>query len=100
MQVFISQPMNGKSDDEIRYERAAIINEFTEKEDAPGASFIESVLDISQPHKNVGLHYLAASLGLMSNADVVCFAKGWENARGCRIEHECAKAYGIKIVEL
>ena len=26
------------------------------------------------------------------------FCKGWENARGCRIEHEAAKAYGLEII--
>ena len=26
------------------------------------------------------------------------YRKGWENARGCRIEHEAAKAYGLEIM--
>lgn len=25
-------------------------------------------------------------------------AKGWENARGCKIEHEAAVAYGLDII--
>ena len=32
----------------------------------------------------------------MSECDTVYFCKGWENARGCKIEHEVAKSYGYK----
>lgn len=31
--------------------------------------------------------------------EVVRFVKGWEKARGCRIENECASAYGIEVIE-
>lgn len=27
------------------------------------------------------------------------FAKGWEDARGCRIENQCAIEYGIEVIE-
>ena len=26
------------------------------------------------------------------------FCKGWENARGCRIEHAAAVAYGLEVL--
>ena len=39
------------------------------------------------------------SLKLLSGADVAYFAEGWEDARGCRIEHECAVEYGITTIE-
>ena len=42
--------------------------------------------------------FLAKSLESMSLCDAAYFAKGWENARGCKIEHEVAKAYGVKII--
>lgn len=35
----------------------------------------------------------------MGQVDAVYFAKDWQLARGCRIEREVAKAYGIKILE-
>ena len=35
-----------------------------------------------------------------AEADAAVFAKGWEEARGCRIEHEICLAYGIDIVEV
>lgn len=33
-----------------------------------------------------------------SNVITAYFCKGWENTRGCRIEHEAAKAYGLEII--
>ena len=44
------------------------------------------------------LWYLAKCLELLSTADVAYFAKGWEDARGCRIENTCAIEYGIELV--
>ena len=45
------------------------------------------------------MKYLAKSLELLADADVAYFARGWEQARGCRIENQCAIEYGIEIVE-
>jgi hypothetical protein len=36
---------------------------------------------------------------LLASADVAYFAKGWEEARGCRIENICAIEYGIDVIE-
>ncbi len=44
------------------------------------------------------LYFLAKSLEKMSLCDAVYFCKGWEYARGCRIEHEAAVAYGLKVI--
>lgn len=38
------------------------------------------------------------SIENMSLCHAAYFCKGWESARGCRIEHEVAKAYGLKIL--
>lgn len=46
----------------------------------------------------VPLCYLAKSLEQMCMCHAAYFCKGWENARGCRIEHEAAKAYGLEIL--
>lgn len=40
---------------------------------------------------------MAKGIEHMCMCSAVYFAKGWEKARGCRIEHEVAKAYGVKI---
>ena len=47
---------------------------------------------------NFSLYALALSLEIMSNCDIVYFCRGWENARGCRMEHQAAKEYGLQII--
>ena len=46
----------------------------------------------------VPLCFLAKSLENMSLCHAAYFCKGWEQARGCRIEHEAAVAYGLTIL--
>ena len=46
------------------------------------------------------MYYLAKSIEAMSEADIVIFANGWEETRGCRIEFEIAKQYGKEIAIL
>lgn len=46
----------------------------------------------------IPLCFLAKSLENMSLCHAAYFCKGWEDARGCRIEHEAAKAYGLDII--
>lgn len=46
----------------------------------------------------IPLCYLAKSLENMSLCHAAYFCKGWENARGCRIEHDAAVAYGLEVL--
>lgn len=46
----------------------------------------------------IPLCFLAKSLENMSLCHVAYFCKGWEKARGCKIEHDAAVAYGLKII--
>lgn len=97
--LFISQPMNGKTDEEILAERERAIEAAKEKigEDV---EVIDSFFDDYPPDGTpaVGLWYLGKSLQLLSGADVAYFIKGWDSARGCVIEHGCAVAYSIERV--
>ena len=45
------------------------------------------------------LWFLGKSLELLAGADIAYFAKGWQDARGCRIEHTCAVEYNIDRIE-
>lgn len=93
--IFISQPMKGKTDEEIISERERII-ELCKKEYGD-IEIIDSFFE-NAPHDARPLWFLAKSLELLSTADIAFFANGWKNYRGCKIEHECAKEYGIEIV--
>lgn len=46
----------------------------------------------------IPVHFLAKSLEAMATCDAVYFCKGWEETRGCRIEHEVAVAYGLTVL--
>ena len=93
--IFISQPMKDKTNQEIEQERKKII-EKVEKYFGK-VEVIDSFFK-DAPHDAKPLWFLGKSLELLSNADVIVLGKDWENAKGCRIEHECAIQYGIKIV--
>ena len=47
----------------------------------------------------ISLHFLAKSLEKMSFCHAVYFCRGWQDARGCRIEHDAAVAYGLEVIE-
>lgn len=97
MRVFISQPMNGKTDEEILRERDEAIKEI-KKNISGDIEVIDSFFQ-SAPTDARPLWFLGKSLELLSTADIAYFCRGWDLARGCRIEHQCCLEYGIKIFE-
>ena len=94
--LFISQPMKGKSDEEILKERENAIKSAEELLEEP-VELIDSFFQ-SAPADARPLWFLGKSLELLSIADIAFFAKGWEDARGCKIEHTCAVEYGITTI--
>ena len=98
MKLFISQPMKDKSAEEILEERERIIIHCKEMY-GDDLEVIKSYFEQEPESKNPALYNLGKSLILLADADVAYFAKGWENARGCKIENICAIEYGIEVVE-
>lgn len=98
IKLFISQPMRGKSDEEILAVREKAIDSakrnLKDEEVEVLDSFFKDHTDDSNP-----LEFLARSIALLGKADIAYFAKGWQEARGCRIENQCAIEYGIGIIE-
>ena len=94
--IFISQPMNGKTTEEIEEERNYTIDtlrsRFFRKNER--IEIIDSFFK-NAPHDAKPLWYLGESIKLMSEADAVFFCDGWQTSRGCQIEHDCALEYGI-----
>ena len=95
--LFISQPMRGKTDEEILAERKKAI-ESAERNLGEPVEVIDSFFQHA-PADARPLWFLGKSLELLSTADIAYFAKGWEDARGCRIENQCAIEYGIEVIE-
>ena len=96
MRVFISQPMRDKTDIEIKEEREAIID-ITKSKYGEDVEIIDSFLE-GVPHEAKPLYYLGESFKLLSTADLAVFANGWEEARGCSMEHKACLEYGIEIL--
>lgn len=103
MKAMISQPMNGKTEEEITETRNKAIayleskgyevvnTRFTDEWYSPEAMKERGVV-------NIPLCFLAKSLENMSKCDTVYFCNGWSNARGCLIEHTAAVRYEMKIL--
>ena len=95
MKIMISQPMKGKTEKEIKEERAELVRKLTEE----GHEIVETVFEDFDCYVSP-IGYLARSIECLDEADAVVFMKGWENARGCLIEYDVALKYGkfIKIL--
>lgn len=101
--AMLSQPMAGKTDEEIVSVRNKAVRVLEQK-----GFEVVNTLFTDEWHKSENMKergivqipvcFLAKTLENMSLCHAVYFCKGWNNARGCRIEHEVAKAYGLEII--
>jgi hypothetical protein len=96
--LFISQPMRGLTDEEILKAREEIKAKAENVIGEP-VEVIQSFFEDFKPTGNIPVAYLGKSISLLAEADVAYFGDGWKEARGCKIEHEVAKEYGIDRIE-
>lgn len=92
--VMISQPMRGKTNEQIKQERAQVVKELTDM----GYEVLDTVFEDAPADEDTAIYMLSQSIRFLGRADMVVFMKGWEHARGCKIEHEVAVNYGKEIV--
>lgn len=93
MKVFISQPMRGLSEREIKLNRAKAI-ENVKRLYGNDVEIIDNYFNGDEKP----LFKLGKSIELLSTADIIYLCKGWNKARGCKIEYMCASDYDIKII--
>ena len=107
--IFISQPMTGKSEEEILATRQKEIEKIHQSFDADGveiniiASYID---DATRKHFeehvsddiNWDIYWLSQSLQKLALADTIWLCEGWEYSKGCNIEFACAIQYGLGIM--
>lgn len=96
MLFMISQPMGGLSDEDVLLKRDRVKAILEQDGHSIIDTFYQAELPLSV--KNPGLFWLGASLMDMSKCDAVYFCSGWENARGCKIEHDAAILYGLTVL--
>lgn len=101
--AMLSQPMAGKTEAEIMETRSRAIAAL----EAQGYEVVNTLFTdawYSQEKMEergvvqIPLCFLAKSLENMSLCHAAYFCKGWESARGCRIEHDAAVAYGLTVL--
>jgi hypothetical protein len=101
--VMISQPMNGFTEEQIvetrnkflayaQEENLEVVNTYFQDEWYSKDSMSERGV------VQIPLCFLAKSIENMSLCHIAYFAKGWEAARGCKIEHQVALNYGMEII--
>lgn len=92
--IMISQPMKGKTNEQIKEERKVLVSELENE----GYEVLDTVFDTAPKAIDEAVWYLSKSIEYLAQADVVFFMKGWQYARGCKIEHEVAVEYGKKVI--
>lgn len=100
MKVFISQPMRNIPNEEILRIREEGKKKFLEiykgdEEVEFISSFENDLSDNTHP-----IYLLGRAFELLSEADMVLLIGDWKTARGCRMEYEACKEYGITVVEI
>ena len=93
--VFISQPMRGKSDEEILTERERLETKVRERFPDDEVVILRSFF---KDFDGSRLQFLSRSIGVLAEADAAIFGEGWENASGCKVEHLCCEEYGIEVI--
>lgn len=101
IKVFISQPMKGKSEEEIKLVRR-ILERIAKKKLNNEAEIIDSYFEdypCAKSHKNIPLKFLAKSIDKLADADVFLLFRDRcaSTTRGCDIEFTCAREYGLII---
>ena len=93
MKVFISQPMKGLAEREIKLNREKAVENIKRLYCNDVAIIDNYFYSDEKP-----LFKLGKSIELLSTADIIYLCNGWNKARGCKIEYMCASDYDIKII--
>ena len=89
--LFISQPMRGKTTEEIQAERERMIAYAGEVFDEE----FEVIDSFYKDYNGSRVEFLGRSISDLGKADAAIFAPGWERFDGCRCEHSVCESYGI-----
>lgn len=91
VKIYISQPMHGRSNEEIEQERNDIMSIAKDE-------FGEEAREIASFFKNStfsSIELLGMGISMMAKADKVYFTPGWEDTYRCRVEHYICENYDV-----
>ncbi len=102
MKIFLSLPMSGRIDKEIRdqideMERIIIESGLFEGQEIEFVHNLDNDIDPSGclDLKHEPLLYLGEAIRKMAFCDAIALGKGWNKAHGCNIEYDAARLYGL-----
>ncbi len=91
MKIFISQPMRGKTQEEIAAERTNAIKDL--QREYPDAEILDTHFT---DYDGRAVHFLGKAILKLGEADLAIFLPGWDSARGCLNEQRICQDYGIQ----
>ena len=95
VKVFVSQPMRGKTNEEIMKERERVKD--VVKRLYPLHIVKVEILDSFIKNSNSSLETFIRGLNKMYEADLVYFVKGFKEYKGCKLEFEIATQYNARM---
>lgn len=98
MKVFISQPMSGLSNEEIRRVRKKAQDDCCKMFNIDNVEVLDTWYeDFEEMYTN---HFwcLGEAIKKLAYADLVWFVQGWEDSHGCCVEMACVKEYNLPYV--
>lgn len=107
IKVFISQPMRGKTNEEIEHTRNVTITWLKDKvHEFMGEDYEVEIIDSFFKDKIEGkkpLYMLSKSIEKLSEADLAVFidfdnAEEFAKSRGCLVEYDCCELYDIPYI--
>ena len=104
MRIFLSLPMAGQTEKEIRDDIEEMKNVIMESGVFDGISieFVHNLDNDVDPSGcsdlvNEPLLYLGEAIRKMAFCDAIALSRGYNHARGCIVEYEVARQYGLKV---
>ena len=99
MQVYISQPLENRTNEDIEISRAYAIKRVKELGHEVIDDYARPEPQIQKETRDTNLIYLANSIKKLSEAGAIYFIDNWENSPRCQIHRKICDLYGIKVFE-
>ena len=101
MKVFVSQPIQGRTKDDLVSGHASTLSKGMNYLGLSPAETVEvPMIGPSQLSGQHPVYCLGLNLQMMCQADVVLFEPGWTDSKASRLEHYVCEVYGIRHVDV
>ena len=103
--LFISQPMKGLTNEEIVEARKKATEYISSVYPDNDIIVIDSYKPQSSTDYNAvsAVNLLGNAISMMASANIIYFAPGWKDSKGCQIENEVARRWlepnGVELIE-